>query len=500
MYQNQKKYPNGIYQPSYKSYPTIPADTSNNLLFQPTLPSNQVAQNLNLYDKIYNQGGNDSTVQETPQIFGWETYPQSTIQGGQQVQEVSPLFNLGNSSQSIMPINTSSNQTIYSQEYYPQRPEIDPKAIHGIDKHGNPTLILEASGQAENTTSPQEASNGTGAPQPATETTAQAENPTTEQQPPTTQPTTEQQSPTAGVDKSLNSALQNLPSTSTQQENYKLFATSYPTPTTLEDKNYWNILPTIPEEFYYRINQQPLLNNQDLQLGVKLADLKKGHYDRDLLIKGLEEELKNPDLSEEEKVKRQNAIEDYKKEQADIHAYADMLRKGSGSNIDWNNYGFSKDDTLAQTSLALYNQQQRAVRDALGRKSAADVEAEDYSNYVKNGASPFMASIWAYQNADATRRENNAAYADSINTYGINADGSLNSLGVQIANKWAKDDPQSAGIYLQEYASPATQFQARVNLLDHLNTLEHGDWKAILNTLSKIRGQNIDFDKFIKNF
>ena len=111
MYQNQKKYPN--YQPSYKSYPTISADTANNLLFQPTLPSNQVAQNLNLYDKIYNQGGNDSTVQETPQIFGWETYPQSTIQGGQQVQEVSPLFNSGNSSQSTV----QGGQSVYSDSY-----------------------------------------------------------------------------------------------------------------------------------------------------------------------------------------------------------------------------------------------------------------------------------------------------------------------------------------------------------------------------------------------
>ena len=283
----------------------------------------------------------------------------------------------------------------------------------------------------------------------------------------------------------LNQIQAQKPETPTQTQ--KLFET----PATLQPKVDQKILNTIPEGYYNKVNSQPLLNTSDLETAMQLGNLKQQHYLRDLMIGAIDDRLRDSSLNEGDRNKALAARAYYQNEQEQIHQYADMLRNASGSNVDWSNYGFGSDDNLAQTQVSLYNQQRRNLQNLLNLPTAAETEQKSFNDYRNQGYNSWQARTMAREDAERARNENGRNYANAMNFYGINSDGSLNPVGVGLVNRWAKDDPQSAGIYLQSYASPNAQFQARVDLANSMMNLEHGDWRALLSAGVTTRGQDI---------
>ena len=300
----------------------------------------------------------------------------------------------------------------------------------------------------------------------------------------------------------LNQIQAQKPETPTQTQ--KLFET----PATLQPKVDQKILNTIPEGYYNKVNSQPLLNTSDLETAMQLGNLKQQHYLRDLMIGAIDDRLRDSSLNEGDRNKALAARAYYQNEQEQIHQYADMLRNASGSNVDWSNYGFGSDDNLAQTQVSLYNQQRRNLQNLLNLPTAAETEQKSFNDYRNQGYNSWQARTMAREDAERARNENGRNYANAMNFYGINSDGSLNPVGVGLVNRWAKDDPQSAGIYLQSYASPNAQFQARVNLANSMMNLEHGDWRALLGAgvdlsrqaMSKaIADQNLGYNYYRTN-
>ena len=265
----------------------------------------------------------------------------------------------------------------------------------------------------------------------------------------------------------------------------------FETPAALQQKVDQKILNTIPEGYYDKVNAQPLLNTSDLATAMQLGDLKQQHHLRDLVIGAIDDQLKDSSLSENDRNKALAAKAAYQDEQEQIHQYADMLRNASGSNVDWSNYGFGSNDNLAQTQVSLYNQQRRNLQNLLNLETPRAFNRQRRDELKKEGYNPFHALVLANEETKDYVDDASNRMANAMNFYGVNSDGSLNSTGVALANRWAKFDPQSAGVYLQSYASPNAQFQARVNLANSLMNLEHGDWRALLGAGVSTRGQDM---------
>lgn len=470
------------------------------------IPNQQKFQNVQ-YQNLFPQGmntlqGGTSQIYQPPnpnwqpslQTVSTAMYPPPTLQIAQNSTPVQ-----------LNPYNiTTPDYDRQQREILSTYDNSDPR-LQNILGNSNYSTLYDGSVQTQNpflrlsaqTTTPPEQSDTATATTPAT---AQSPAPTpAPEQTPATAPAPEQNSQAVAA-QNAQKLVETFSDVSQpkqpEQQKMKLFETPEKMENTV--KNYSNILGTIPAGYYGKINAQPLLNGDDLKLGQQIVETKAGYHAINEMVKGIDAALSDKDVSDDDKKLLTAAKADYQNQLLNLNQYAEFLRNASGSNVNWADYGLSSQDNLAQSQAALYNQQERGMRHFLNLPSGKELEKQRQQEYKDAGVGGSWARYLARKDREEIDRDLSGQYLDAMQTYGINADGSLNNYGFALASKWAKDDPTSANLYLQGYAAPNAQFNARVNLGNTLLGQEGADRRSALQAQVNLYGRNLSHDETIK--
>ena len=144
---------------------------------------------------------------------------------------------------------------------------------------------------------------------------------------------------------------------------------------------------------------------------------------------------------------------------------AELIRQ-TALNLGMNpaDYAIGSETSLGNATQAGYYLRNQDMQRLFNLPSLKQMQKDRQQEYMDAGNSRSWARFLARQDANELSRDLSAQYIDGMQAYGVNSDGSINDFGFALANKWAKDDPQSASLYLQSYANPLAQFQAENQL------------------------------------
>ena len=168
---------------------------------------------------------------------------------------------------------------------------------------------------------------------------------------------------------------------------------------------------------------------------------------------------------------------------------ADRLRNAAhNAGIDTN--GFGADNTLEEAQQNLLNNDTRAIQGLLNLKTVPEQQNDIYNRAVAMGMGKKNALIVSKNMGDELRQNNANQLIAGFQNYGLNDDGSINSLGMQFISKLAHEDPVAAALFSQGFAVPKDAYgemnanlRARLNNESQLqNQREHNlyDWQKTL--------------------
>ena len=179
---------------------------------------------------------------------------------------------------------------------------------------------------------------------------------------------------------------------------------------------------------------------------------------------------------------------------------ADRLRNAArNAGIDTN--GFGADNTLEEAQQNLLNNDTRAIQGLLNLKTVPEQQHDIYNRAVAMGMGKKNALIVSKNMGDELRQNNANQLIAGFQNYGLNDDGSINSLGMQFISKLAHEDPVAAALFSQGFAVPKDAYgemnanlRARLNNESQLqNQREHNlyDWQKTLSGYNFAREERL---------
>lgn len=214
--------------------------------------------------------------------------------------------------------------------------------------------------------------------------------------------------------------------------------------------------------------QTSVSDAQRIPLYNELLNSKYGWAQANNNLLQLDEALQNPDLNDNQRKAAENLRTQYERAREGYGNYANFLRDtASNLGVDVSDYGADK--TLEQSAQALNNYSAAAVRDLLGTATPRAQAEARYKELRDRGASPAQANRIISREREGMQENYLSRLSNGITTYGLNPDGSLNDLGIMLAQRMAPNNPQvSMALFGNAYATPKDVFNARnqVGLLD----------------------------------
>ena len=228
---------------------------------------------------------------------------------------------------------------------------------------------------------------------------------------------------------------------------------------------------SISQDFLNKTYTLPVPNPQDMKLVNAATDSKILYNQSQQHINGLENSLKNSNLTDDQRTKIQNSIEDERKYQAHLADNMEMLRNAN-PNFDFNAYGFGRDNTVQEAVQArenLLSRVQNSLYDA--NDDAWQKVQQVYDDARARGIPASVADGMAQREKDRLGREIRAHRNDMFANYGVNSDGTINQFGTQLLGSMARNDPDAAKLYTQILTTPQQVYQTDNATMNNLLNL-----------------------------
>ena len=250
---------------------------------------------------------------------------------------------------------------------------------------------------------------------------------------------------------------------------------------------------SIPATLLPQLNQQPYLDQDSRQTLNNIYAAKNIYQTYDDIQKKAAETLAQKDLSDNDRAEWQTTYNNAVQQKENAANYGQMARQNLlqfGVNAD--DYGLGNGNTLDESTQAINFLQQRDMRHFLNLPSGKELEKQRQKEYMDSGVGRSWARFLARQDREEINRDLSGQYLGAMQSYGINADGSMNNYGFALANKWAKDDPTSATLYLNGYATPNVQFNEGNQNYRSLLTQEGANQRQKESLLANLISQDKD--------
>jgi len=333
------------------------------------------------------------------------------------------------------------------------------------------------------------------APQPTTEQPAQNQMPsqvstntptaTTPVQNPATTPSPEK-NPQA-ENQAVTDAIKNLQNAQPNLANYNSNTQS-------EDKIKLRTYPqrgSVPTTLLPNLNRQEYLDADSMQTLNSLYVAKNLYQNYDDIQQKAAEKLAEQDLSAKDRLEWQKTYDNAVQIKENAANYGHMARQNLLQfGINSEDYGLGSGNTYDEATQAINFLHQRDMRHFLNLPSSKEMERQRQQEYMDAGLGRSWARYLAREDREEINRELSGQYLGAMQTYGLNSDGSLNNYGFALASKWAKDDPTSANLYLQGYATPNAQYQAQNTLLNNIVNNDSATQRHILSILANQEHQD----------
>lgn len=206
-------------------------------------------------------------------------------------------------------------------------------------------------------------------------------------------------------------------------------------------------------------NPLPITDAQRIPLLQDIILAKQGYETVNKGLLDLNQQLENPDLSDEDKQKIQGDIALGNKALEGFSNYAASVRNTANAiGLDISDYG--SDKTLGESTQALNNYAASAVRDLFAMPSVAEQEQARFEELVLRGVRPSQAHRLVKFDHPKVQGEYERRLRDGIMTYGKNPDGSLNDVGISLMHSALSSSPQTATLFGTAFALPKSVFDA----------------------------------------
>ena len=206
-------------------------------------------------------------------------------------------------------------------------------------------------------------------------------------------------------------------------------------------------------------NPLPITDAQRIPLLQDIILAKRGYEAVNKGLLDLNQQLSNPDLTDEDKQKIQDDIALDNKALEGFSNYAAGVRNTANAlGLDISDYG--SDKTLGESTQALNNYAATAVRDLFAMPSVAEQEQARFDELVARGVRPSQAHRLIKFDHPKVQGEYERRLRDGVMTYGVNPDGSLNDVGISLMHSALSSSPQTAQLFGTAFALPKSVFDA----------------------------------------
>lgn len=178
----------------------------------------------------------------------------------------------------------------------------------------------------------------------------------------------------------------------------------------------------------------------------------------------------------------------------------------AGINID----GYGMKNSLAEASQNYLNDTYRGLNNILNHDMTSDEYYQQVFNRVKeNGGTDTVATKIARERAGVYQAQRVSRLGSAFENYGVNPNGSVNNIGVQILAAMGQENPTSANFYSNNYGTPKDEYaygnaiglQNNQAKNQYTNSYNLNNQKFDLNEKSADNelGRKKDFDQFHTN-
>lgn len=236
---------------------------------------------------------------------------------------------------------------------------------------------------------------------------------------------------------------------------------------------------SIGQNFLNRTYNVPVPNPRDMNLIDAATDSKILYARSQEHINGLENSLKNPNLTDEQRTKISNAIEEERKFQSYIADRTAMMRNAN-PNFDFDAYGVGSGNTVQESVQARENLMARVTNSLYDANDAAWQQVQKvYDDARARGIPASVAEGMAQREKERLGRGLRQQREDIFANYGVTPDGRINQFGVQLLGSMARSDPDAAKMYSQLLTTPQQAYQLDNATMNNILTLSAaGDRQA----------------------
>ena len=198
-----------------------------------------------------------------------------------------------------------------------------------------------------------------------------------------------------------------------------------------------------------------------------------------------EQALKNPELQGEQRADTQKALDASKTHLLDLANGMAMLRNAY-PDVDFNAYGFGKDNTVQQSLQARENLNARLYDSLNVANNAAWQRLDEVRQQAEEkGYPPAVVEGMVESEKQRLGRSLRAQSRDLFANYGVNSDGTYNTLGLRLLGNMAETDPHAAQLLAQATVSPMQKYQADQSLLNNLLAQDATTQRTIMSLVKQ---------------
>ncbi len=216
-----------------------------------------------------------------------------------------------------------------------------------------------------------------------------------------------------------------------------------------------------------------------------ITDAKVDYANTENNIKYYEQALKNPELQGEQRADTQKALDASKTHLQDLANGMAMLRSAY-PDVDFHAYGFGKDNTVQQSLQARENLNARLFDSLDVANNAAWQRLDEVRQQAEEkGYPPAVVEGIVESEKQRLGRSLRAQSRDLFANYGVNSDGTYNTLGLRLLGNMAETDPHAAQLFAQATVSPNQKYQSDQSLLTNLLTQDATTQRTIMSLLQQ---------------
>lgn len=216
-----------------------------------------------------------------------------------------------------------------------------------------------------------------------------------------------------------------------------------------------------------------------------ITDAKVDYANTEKNINYYEQALKNPELQGEQRADTQKALDASKTHLLDLANGMAMLRNAY-PDVDFNAYGFGKDNTVQQSLQARENLNARLYDSLDVANNAAWQRLDEVRQQAEEkGYPPAVVEGMVESEKQRLGRSLRSQSRDLFANYGVNSDGTYNTLGLRLLGNMAETDPHAAQLLAQATVSPMQKYQADQSLLNNLLAQDANTQRTIMSLTSQ---------------